>query len=98
MTTPPPAPRPSWSSTRAAPSSAPASASPTWDPTPIKAEAAEKHLVGKKADAITEAARLAAAATSPGADRRGAVDYKKEMARVLTTRALKKAYERAGGR
>jgi aerobic carbon-monoxide dehydrogenase medium subunit len=67
-------------------------------PVPIKAEAAETHLVGKTADAIPEAARLAAAATSPGADRRGAVDYKKEMARVLTTRALKKAYERAGGR
>jgi carbon-monoxide dehydrogenase medium subunit len=66
-------------------------------PSPIKAEAAEKHLVGKKADAIAEAARLAAGATSPGADRRGAVDYKKDMARVLTARALKKAYERAGG-
>lgn len=67
-------------------------------PSPIKADAAEKHLVGKKADAIPEAARLAAGATSPSADRRGAVDYKKDMARVLTIRALKKACERAGGR
>jgi carbon-monoxide dehydrogenase medium subunit len=66
--------------------------------TPVKAVAAEKHLVGKKADAIREAARLAGDAANPSADRRGSVEYKKEMARVLTARALKKAYERAGGR
>jgi len=69
-------------------------------PVPIKATAAEKHLTGKKpeAAAIAEAARLAAEATEPSADRRGAVEYKREMARVLTGRALKKAVERAGGR
>jgi carbon-monoxide dehydrogenase medium subunit len=69
-------------------------------PTPIKAGEAEKYLAGKKAEDATfaEAGRLAAAATSPSADRRGAVDYKKEMARVLTIRALKKAALRAGGK
>lgn len=69
-------------------------------PTPIKATEAEKYLVGKKPDAavIAETARLAAKATSPTADRRGAVDYKREMARVLTTRALKAAVDRTGGR
>jgi len=69
-------------------------------PTPIKATNAEKHLSGKKPDeaAFAEAGKLAAQATSPGADRRGAVDYKKEMARVLTVRALRKAAERAGGK
>jgi aerobic carbon-monoxide dehydrogenase medium subunit len=67
-------------------------------PTPVQASAAAKHLVGKKADAIAEASRLAAQAASPSADRRGSVEYKKEMARVLTARALNKAYERAGGR
>ena len=69
-------------------------------PVPIKAKDAEQFLVGKKPDAATiaEAARLAAAATDPSADRRGAVQYKREMARVLTTRALNKAIERAGGR
>jgi len=69
-------------------------------PTPIKATDAEKHLSGKKPDeaAFAEAGKLAAQATSPGADRRGAVDYKKEMARVLTVRALRKAAERAGGK
>jgi carbon-monoxide dehydrogenase medium subunit len=69
-------------------------------PTPIKATEAEKYLVGKKPDAavIAETGRLAAKATSPTADRRGAVDYKREMARVLTVRALKLAVDRAGGR
>ncbi len=69
-------------------------------PVPSRASAAEKHLVGKKPDAalLNEAGRLAAAASSPNADRRGGVDYKKEMARVLVARALKIAIDRAGGR
>ena len=67
-------------------------------PVPQRAKDAEKHLEGKKPDAaaLNEAGRLAAAASSPNADRRGAVDYKKEMARVLVGRALKIAIERAG--
>jgi carbon-monoxide dehydrogenase medium subunit len=69
-------------------------------PIPARADAAEKFLTGKSADekTLAEAARMAAEATSPSADRRGAVDYKKEMARVLATRALKKAVQRAGGK
>jgi aerobic carbon-monoxide dehydrogenase medium subunit len=69
-------------------------------PTAVRASAAEKLLIGKKPDAaaLAEAARAAAQATSPNADRRGAPDYKKEMGRVLAGRALKKATERAGGR
>jgi carbon-monoxide dehydrogenase medium subunit len=69
-------------------------------PTPIKATDAERFLLHKKPDVATiaEAARLAAAAASPTADRRGSVEYKREMARVLTMRALTKAIERAGGR
>jgi carbon-monoxide dehydrogenase medium subunit len=68
-------------------------------PTPIKATAAEQSLKGKKpdADAIGAASKLAAQATSPSADRRGSVEYKKEMARVLTARALAKAVARAQG-
>ena len=68
-------------------------------PTPIKATAAEGFLQGKKPDgaAIAEAARLAAQGASPTADRRGSVLYKREMARVLTARALTKAVQRAGG-
>ena len=70
------------------------------NPVPSRAAAAEKHLIGKKPDAavLNEAGRLAAEASSPNADRRGGVDYKKEMSRVLTARALKIAIDRAGGR
>ena len=66
-------------------------------PTPIKALDAEQFLRGKAPDAASfaEAARRAAAATSPTPDRRGSVEYKREMARVLTTRALAKAAARA---
>jgi carbon-monoxide dehydrogenase medium subunit len=69
-------------------------------PTPIKVTAAEAYLVGKPADeaAFAEAGRLAGAAAKPGADRRGSVEYKKEMARVLTVRALRRAVQRAGGK
>jgi carbon-monoxide dehydrogenase medium subunit len=57
-------------------------------------------LQKKKPDAgaIAEAGKLAGQATSPSADRRGSVEYKREMSRVLTARALAKAVERAGGR
>jgi carbon-monoxide dehydrogenase medium subunit len=69
-------------------------------PTPIKATEAERFLQKKKPDpkTIAEAARLAGQATAPSADRRGSVEYKREMARVLTARAIAKAVERAGGR
>ena len=67
--------------------------------TPVNATAAAEHLVGKKpsAEVLAKAGELAAAATSPSEDRRGSVEYKKEMARVLTVRALKKAVARARG-
>jgi aerobic carbon-monoxide dehydrogenase medium subunit len=69
-------------------------------PTPIEASDAARSLLGKTPDekAIAEAAKLAAAKTAPSADRRGSVEYKKEMARVMVTRALRKAVERAGGK
>jgi carbon-monoxide dehydrogenase medium subunit len=69
-------------------------------PVPIEATDAQAYLAGKKPDEATlvEAARRAAAATSPSADRRGQVDYKTEMARVLTLRALRLAVTRAGGK
>jgi len=68
------------------------------DLTPVEASDAMKFLAGKTPDdkTIMEAAKLAAAKSSPSADRRGSVEYKKEMARVLTARALKKAVQRAG--
>ena len=68
-------------------------------PTPIRAAAAEKLLTGKKPDAaaLAEAGKAVAQACSPTEDRRGKQDYKREMARVLAQRALKKAVQRAGG-
>jgi len=66
--------------------------------TPVHATAAEKYLRGRKPDAATlaEAGRIAAQAASPTADRRGTVEYKREMARVMATRALAQAVARAG--
>lgn len=69
-------------------------------PMPVRAREAEEYLKGKKPDdaTIAEASRLAAKAAAAGADRRGSVEYKREMARVMTARALKRAVQRAGGR
>jgi carbon-monoxide dehydrogenase medium subunit len=68
--------------------------------TPVEASDAAKFLAGKMPDdkTIAEAAKLAGAKSAPSADRRGSVEYKKEMARVLTARALRKAVQRAGGK
>ncbi len=66
-------------------------------PTPVRAVDAESFLTGKQPspEVIAEAARRAAAAAAPSADRRGAIEYKREMARVLTGRAITKAVQRA---
>ena len=48
-------------------------------------------------EVIAAAAQAAADATDPVADRRGSVEYKRNMARVLTGRAIAKALARAGG-
>src|SRR6059036_2817261 len=68
--------------------------------TPIKASRAEAALKGKRPDEATikQAAELAAEASEPSADLRGSVEYKKDLVRVLTARALRKAVERAGSR
>lgn len=64
-------------------------------PTPLRAADAEQYLTGKQpsADVIAEAARLASVIASPNADRRGAVEYKRQMARVLTGRAIQRAIQ-----
>ncbi len=69
-------------------------------PTPIRCQKAQEFLFNKRPSDpnIAEAARLAGESCSPNADRRGSVEYKQEMARVLTARALKKAVNRAEGR
>jgi carbon-monoxide dehydrogenase medium subunit len=66
-------------------------------PTPIKARRAEARLQGHRPDdaAIREAARLAAEEADPAEDLRGSVEYKRDLVRVLTARALRRALERA---
>jgi len=65
--------------------------------TPIKATKAEASLKGATPDeaAIKRAAALAAEAAEPSEDLRGSVEYKKDLVRILTARALRKAVERA---
>jgi aerobic carbon-monoxide dehydrogenase medium subunit len=67
-------------------------------PTPIKARRAEGLLRGRRPDqaAIQAAAREAAAESDPAEDLRGPVEYKRDLIRVLTARALRQALERAG--
>jgi carbon-monoxide dehydrogenase medium subunit len=65
----------------------------------IEPKAAEAALVGKKLsdDEIHRSASLAAQEAEPTSDLRGTVDYKREMVRTLTARALRRAVERARG-
>jgi carbon-monoxide dehydrogenase medium subunit len=67
-------------------------------PTPIKARRAEALLRGHRLDdaRIREAARAAADESDPTEDLRGSVAYKKDLVRVLTARAIRRALERAG--
>ncbi len=67
--------------------------------TPIKATKAEAALKGKALDeaAIRRAAELAAEASEPAEDLRGSAEYKRDLVRVLTARAVRKAIERAQG-
>ena len=69
-------------------------------PLTIHASAAAASLIGKSigdAAALEEAGRLAMEASDPASDLRGPADYKKDLVRVLTKRALRKAGARAQG-
>jgi carbon-monoxide dehydrogenase medium subunit len=63
--------------------------------TPIKATRAEAALAGPRPDAA--AITQAAAAAQPTDDLRGPAEYKRDLVRVLTARALRRAVERAEG-
>jgi aerobic carbon-monoxide dehydrogenase medium subunit len=64
-------------------------------PTNLRADAAERALVGHVLDddAIAEAARFAAEAAQPQPDVRGSEEYKRNAVRVLVARGLRKAKE-----
>jgi len=68
--------------------------------TPIKATAAEAALKGRRLDdaAIAQAATLAAEASEPSEDLRGSGAYKRDLVRVLTGRAVRRALARAEGK
>ncbi len=68
-------------------------------PTTIRAQAAEDSLRGGGLGEgeLRAAAELAAEAAEPAADLRGSEAYKRDMVRVLTLRALRRAIARTGG-
>jgi len=67
--------------------------------TPIKATKTEAFLTGKTLDEATikQAAETAASESQPTDDVRGSADYKRDLVRVLTARALTRALDRAKG-
>ena len=67
--------------------------------TPIQAKQTESFLNGKQLDdaTIQQAAEIAASESQPMDDIRGSADYKRDLVRVLTARALTTALHRAKG-
>jgi carbon-monoxide dehydrogenase medium subunit len=68
-------------------------------PVPMRARAAEAALAGKHPtdDVLEAAGKAAAAECDPSADLRGQIDYKRDLVRVLTKRAVRRAALRAQG-
>ncbi len=69
-------------------------------PTALKATEAEEYLRGKSlgdSTVLSKAGGLAASKSNPSTDLRGPSDYKREMVKVFTIRALKRAHQRATG-
>jgi carbon-monoxide dehydrogenase medium subunit len=67
--------------------------------TPLKARKTEAFVTGKVLDEATikQASVLAASESQPVDDIRGSADYKRDLVRVLTARALNRAIARAKG-
>ena len=68
-------------------------------PTPLRAASAEERLRGQhpEPDLAAEAAECAATDAQPIDDVRAGADYRRQMVRVLTRRALEEAFQRARG-
>jgi carbon-monoxide dehydrogenase medium subunit len=68
-------------------------------PTPIRARKAEETLVGRKPseEIFVKAAEVAVLESRPISDVRADGEYRREMCGVLVRRALKEAYDMAGG-
>ena len=62
--------------------------------TPLRAEFVEAALAGAGPDAVADAAKLAADGTSPPADTNASADFRRHLARVLTSRAVEEALAR----
>jgi carbon-monoxide dehydrogenase medium subunit len=67
--------------------------------TPLKAAKVEAFLKGRQLDeaAIKQASEIAASESQPFDDVRGSADYKRDVVRVLSARALRRALQRARG-
>jgi aerobic carbon-monoxide dehydrogenase medium subunit len=62
--------------------------------TPVRASAVEQRLAGASADGVAAAAEAAAEGTSPVSDVSASAEFRQELARVLTRRALEEALNR----
>jgi carbon-monoxide dehydrogenase medium subunit len=68
-------------------------------PTPIQAKRTQAFLLRKPLEqgTIRQASEIAAEEADPVEDRRGSPEYKRDVVRVLTARAIRLAASRAGG-
>jgi carbon-monoxide dehydrogenase medium subunit len=69
------------------------------NPVPMRSRNAEKAIVGQvvSEDVLEAAGQAAAAECDPSPDLRGSVAYKRDLTRIVTKRAIRKALERARG-
>ncbi|HSR67640.1 MAG TPA: xanthine dehydrogenase family protein subunit M [Acidobacteriota bacterium] len=69
------------------------------NPQPMRATEAEQALAGRELSdqVLEEAGKAAAAQCEPSPDLRGSVEYKRDLVRILTKRAIRKALQRAKG-
>jgi aerobic carbon-monoxide dehydrogenase medium subunit len=66
------------------------------NPVPIRARNAEQALIGKRLtdDVIEAAGQASASDCDPSPDLRGSIEYKRDITRILTKRAIRAALER----